>query len=207
MLVLVTAMVISMALIPLAARMAPAVGMIDRPDARKVHAVPIPRVGGIGIVIGALVPMVLVAEADDLSVAFAIGGVALLLIGAWDDVEALDPYVKLLGQIVAAALVVYYGDLYVRYFPFLGHDPLPAWIGQPFTVFALVGAINALNTSDGLDGLAGGESVLSLAGVTYLAYQADGVSALMLAAATIGGVFGFLRYNSHPARVFMGDSG
>ncbi len=67
--------------------------------------------------------------------------------------------------------------------------------------------INALNLSDGLDGLAGGEALISLAAIAYLAYQFDGSAAIFIAASTIGGIFGFLRFNSHPARIFMGDAG
>jgi UDP-GlcNAc:undecaprenyl-phosphate GlcNAc-1-phosphate transferase len=83
-------------------------------------------------------------------------------------------------------------------------DPL---LGKTFTVFALIGAINAINHSDGLDGLAGGESLLSLVAMAVLAYVVGDVLAVGIALASIGGILGFLRYNSHPARVFMGDAG
>ena len=76
-----------------------------------------------------------------------------------------------------------------------------------FTVFALIGMANAINHSDGLDGLAGGESVLSLVAIGLLAYLAKGDLPVLIAFSVIGGVFGFLRYNTHPAVVFMGDSG
>ncbi|MBI3440555.1 MAG: undecaprenyl/decaprenyl-phosphate alpha-N-acetylglucosaminyl 1-phosphate transferase, partial [Proteobacteria bacterium] len=122
----------------------------------------------------------------------------------------LGHYVKFVGQFLAVIVVVYYGNLYVTYLPFLDAE-LTATIGKPFTVFAMVGVINALNHSDGLDGLAGGMSLLSLSAIAYLAYLVDEGAArnitILIALATIGGVIGFLRYNTHPARVFMGDGG
>lgn len=201
------AMAISMAIIPLMMKYAPVMGMVDQPDPRKVHSLPIPRVGGVGIVIGTLVPLLIWLPFDDLILSFLIGSFVLFSFGIWDDVKELDHYVKFVGQFVAAIVVVYYGDLYVVHFPFMGLDLLPEWIGRPFTVIAMVGMMNAINHSDGLDGLAGGESLLSLAAITYLAFLYDSSVIVIVAAATIGGVFGFLRFNSHPARVFMGDGG
>ena len=153
---------VSMAVVPLAIRLAPALGMIDLPDPRKVHSTPIPRVGGWGIVIGSLVPLVVLQNFTPLVQSFVIGGLTLFLYGLWDDARQISHWIKFVGQIFAAALVVYYGGLYVTHFPFLIDQPLDPAIGKPFTVFAMIGMINAINHSDGLDGLAGGESMLSL---------------------------------------------
>ncbi len=201
------AMAISMAIIPLMMRLAPVLGMIDKPDARKVHTVPVPRVGGLGIVLGALVPMFIWLPFNDLTVALLAGTTVLLVFGTWDDITELGHYVKFVGQFFAAAIVVYYGDLYVSHFPLYGYDAIPSAVGKPFTVIAIVGMINAINHSDGLDGLAGGESLLSLGAIAYLAFLFNSSTMLLICAATIGGIFGFLRFNSHPARVFMGDGG
>ena len=201
------AMAVSMAIIPLMMRLAPVIGMVDMPDPRKVHLLPVPRVGGVGIVIGALLPLIIWLPFDNLTLSFLIGSLVLLVFGIWDDVSELGHYVKFFGQFIAAGVVVYYGDLYVAHFPFMGAHLLPEWIGRPFTVIAIVGMMNAINHSDGLDGLAGGESLLSLAAIFYLAFLYDSELIILIAAATMGGVFGFLRFNSHPARVFMGDGG
>lgn len=203
----ITALVLSMTIIPIMARIAPRVGMIDRPDPRKVHAKAIPRAGGVGIVLGALIPIALWLPLDDLFGMYVFGAVVLLIFGVWDDRRELGHYVKFIGQIIAVVPVVYYGGLQVTHLPFMGLDTLPDYIGKPFTVFALMGMINAINHSDGLDGLAGGISLLSLGCMIYLALSGDGDSVAIIALATIGGVFGFLRYNTHPARVFMGDGG
>ena len=204
-LIAMMAMAISMVIIPLMMRLAPVLGMIDAPDDRKVHTKPIPRVGGLGIVLGALVPMLVWLPFTDLTISIFLGTTILLVFGTWDDIAELGHYVKFTGQFLAAVCVVYYGDLYVSHFPLNNYETLPEFIGKPFTVIAIVGMINAINHSDGLDGLAGGESLISLSVIAYLAYVFDSHLMLVLCAATVGGIFGFLRFNSHPARVFMGD--
>ncbi|BAN35176.1 putative undecaprenyl-phosphate alpha-N-acetylglucosaminyl 1-phosphate transferase [Sulfuricella denitrificans skB26] len=204
--VLLTALLVSMAIIPIMIRLAPVLGMVDLPDPRKVHSVPIPRVGGIGIVLGALISILLWVPISSAIAFYLFGSVVLLIFGTWDDCRELGHYVKFIGQFVAVIGLVYFGDVWVALVPFMD-DPLPAYIGKPFTVVAIVGMINAINHSDGLDGLAAGESMLSLACVAYLAYVADGIAVTLIALAVMGGVFGFLRFNTHPARVFMGDSG
>ena len=210
---LISATVISMAIIPLMMRAAPFLGMVDLPSGRKVHDEPVSRVGGIGIVIGALLPLIFWLPGDDLLRAYLIGSAVLLVFGAADDARELGHYVKFIGQGIAVLGIVYFGDLWVARFPFMD-NPLPAAIGKPFTVFAMIGVINAMNHSDGLDGLAGGEALLSLIAIVYLSTLAaadQSVTAVAMATAvsmvTVGGLFGFLRFNTHPARVFMGDSG
>ena len=200
-------MAIRMASIPILMRFASVLGMVDLPDPRKVHALPIPRVGGVGIVICELVAMAIWLSFTPLISSFIFGCIVLLVFGVWDDIMELGHYVKFGGQFIAAVVVVYYGGLYVEHFPFIGLATLPESIGKPFTVIAIVGVINALNHSDGLDGLAGGESILSLGAIAYFAYLYEGLDVLVIAAASIGGIFGFLRFNSHPAKVFMGDGG
>ena len=202
------AIVISAAAIPLMIRLAPRLGMVDVPDPRKVHTIPIPRVGGVGIVIGALIPVFLWVPLDASLHAYLFGSLVLLAFGVWDDSRELGHYVKFVGQFIAVLVVVYYGDVYVPSLPFMDLEPLSEPVARVFTVVAMVGMINAINHSDGLDGLAGGLSVLSLGCIAYLAYMAaDGAAVITITVATLGGVLGFLRYNTHPARVFMGDGG
>lgn len=204
----ITSLAISIAIIPLMIRLAPRLGMVDLPDPRKVHAKPIPRVGGVGIVFGSLIPLLLWMPLDGAMLAYVLGALVLFGFGAWDDSHELGHYVKFIGQFIAVLGVVYYGDVYVKTLPFMGMEPLPESIGKPFTVFAMVGMINAINHSDGLDGLAAGMSVLSLSCIAYLAFLADGNHHIVtLVVAVLGGVIGFLRFNTHPASVFMGDSG
>ena len=206
-LTLFTAGAASLAIVPLMMRLAPRLGMVDQPNSRKVHAYPIPRVGGWGIVLGALVAILVWAPFDELVLCYIFGVVVLFAFGAWDDRRELGHYTKFIGQLVAVSPVVFIAGLYVVHFPFVGPHAIPAWAAMAFTVFALIGMTNAINHSDGLDGLAGGEAVLSLVAIGFLAYLAKGNLTVLIAFSVIGGVFGFLRYNTHPAVVFMGDSG
>lgn len=205
--IMTLAVALSMMLIPAAKQLAPRLGMVDMPDPRKVHSAPVPRVGGWGITIGSLVPLVLVFASEPLLQSFAAGGLLLFAFGLWDDAKQVSHWIKFVGQILAAALIVYHGDLYVARVPFFDSMVLDPAIGKPFTIFALVGAINAINHSDGLDGLASGESLLSLIAIAFLGYLCGNALVIGMALATIGGTLGFLRYNTHPARVFMGDAG
>lgn len=203
---IVTATAISLAIVPAMVRLAPSLGMMDKPGKRKVHEVPIPRVGGWGIVLGALVPVMIWVPLSDLILSYVFGSLVLLVFGALDDRREMGHFTKFIGQFAAVIPVVTYGGLYVQSFPLLD-QPLPPALGIPFTVIAMVGVINALNHSDGLDGLAGGEALLSLGGIVFLAYQANSPLAMIITLAAMGGLLGFLRYNTHPASVFMGDGG
>ncbi len=206
-LVFTLAVAASVLVIPLVWRLAPRFGLLDLPDPRKVHKTPVPRVGGWGITIGCIVPLLFSLRLDPLLQSFVIGTLALFLFGVWDDAKQLGHWTKFTGQLVAVAVVVFYGDLYVSRLPFIAPDALSPALGKAFTMFAMIGAINAINHSDGLDGLAAGESLLSLIAIAVLGYVAGDAMVVGIALAAIGGILGFLRYNSHPARVFMGDAG
>jgi UDP-GlcNAc:undecaprenyl-phosphate GlcNAc-1-phosphate transferase len=203
---LLVALMISVSVVPLMMRLAPRIGMIDLPDPRKVHVTPIPRVGGIGIAMGALSALLLLAPWDRFLGSFVTGALILCFFGGWDDMKEIGHYPKFAGQIIAAALVIWVGDVWIADFPLLS-EPLPAYVGKPFTLITIVGVINAINHSDGLDGLAGGESLLGLGAMSILAFFGGSENFLFYTAAVSGGVLGFLRFNTHPAKVFMGDLG
>src|SRR5262245_3175518 len=139
---------VSMLIIPLAAKLAPRLGLLDLPDARKVHVEPVPRVGGWGIAIGMLLPLALSFELDPLLVSFILGCLVLFLFGVWDDAREIGHWPKFTGQILAVAIVVFYGDLYVSRLPFFDELTLDATTGKAFTLFVMVGTINAINHSD-----------------------------------------------------------
>lgn len=204
---LILAAAVSMLVIPLARRLAPHLGLVDMPDdARKVHTVPIPRVGGWGITLGIMLPLVLAFRQEPLVQSLLVGYLVLFAFGVWDDARSIGHWPKFAGQLLAAVVVVYVGGLWVARVPFVD-AALPAALGKPFTVFALIGVINAINHSDGLDGLAAGESLMSLIALAILGYLSGSAPVLGLSLMAIGGIIGFLRYNSHPAYVFMGDCG
>lgn len=202
-----TALAVSLALIPLMIRFAPTLGMLDHPAARKIHQQPVPRVGGWGITLGAMVAIVLWLPYSPVTTSFLIGALVLLVAGAWDDHGDLRAGLKLLIQFCVAAPLLLYADLTMEAVPLAGTYALPFTLSLPLTVVGLVACINATNTSDGLDGLAAGITLLSLIGILVLGYRQDGTEVMLLAAAAIGALAGFLRYNTHPATIFMGDAG
>ena len=140
-------------------------------------------------------------------VGFLLGIIIILIFGVWDDWKNLDYRLKFLGQIIAVLIVVVFGGLKIKYVPFMGTNPVPDYVAIPFTIFALLGITNAINLADGLDGLAGGTTMLSLGMIAILGYMVDGMSLVLIAVSVMGSVLGFLRFNTHPASVFMGDGG
>jgi UDP-GlcNAc:undecaprenyl-phosphate GlcNAc-1-phosphate transferase len=204
---LIAALVVSMVVIPVMVRLAPRFNLLDEPDVRKVHAQPVPRVGGFGIFFGAIVPLVLLLPMGKTIAAFLAGAAVLFAFGVLDDSKGLGHYVKFIGQFLAVAIVVYWGDVYVTQLPFMQGEAIGDTAGRLFTVVAMVGMINAINHSDGLDGLAGGEALLSLCCIAWLSFVADGFVLIFIALSLVGGLLGFMRYNTYPAIIFMGDGG
>lgn len=200
---------ITIALVPIFSRLAVRVNLLDLPNERKVHAVPVPRSGGIAMAIGALAPILLWTHTEGFVRWYLIGGGIIILSGLVDDFRGLKAWTKFAAQTVAALIVILPGMVRIENLGMLLPDGvlLPDWIAIPLTLVAIVGVTNAINLADGLDGLAGGISLLIFACLTYLAYLVqDGVIA-MLSIALAGAIFGFLRFNTYPASIFMGDTG
>lgn len=202
----VTSLFICMALIPPLQVNAGRWSFMDLPGERKVHANPIPRIGGIAFGFSALLSMFFWVPQDPIVLPVLLSSLLMLGFGIWDDRANLNYRIKLVGQLFAA-LVVVTGGIRFEQIPFLFEDNVPMWLAIPLTVVFLVGAANAVNLSDGLDGLAGGLAFLSFAGIAYLAYLAHDLPVLVMAAGILGGLLGFLRYNTYPAKIFMGDAG
>ena len=201
------ALVVTMALIPPLMRVAERLSVVDTPNERKVHTEAIPRIGGMAMVVGACIPIILWLPHDTTVMAFLSALLILLVFGAWDDSKDLDYRLKFLGQFLAVFLMVVWGKVNIAVFPFTGMDPVPAWLSIPVTVIFLVGVTNAVNLSDGLDGLAGGVTLLSLGAIALLAKLVNGDEIIITCFVVAGAIFGFLRYNTYPARIFMGDTG
>ncbi|GMV51570.1 MAG: hypothetical protein AMXMBFR67_31130 [Nitrospira sp.] len=203
----ITSLFICMALIPPLQLNAGRWSFMDLPGGRKVHANPIPRIGGIAFGSAALLSIFFWVPQDPAVGPVLLSALVILAFGIWDDRANLNYKVKLIGQLVAVFAVVIVGDIRLEQVPFLYDENAPLWLALPLTVVFLVGAANAVNLSDGLDGLAGGLAFLSFAGIAYLAYLSHDTTVLVLAAGFLGGLLGFLRYNTYPARIFMGDAG
>lgn len=203
----ITSLFICMALIPPLQLNAGRWSFMDLPGGRKVHANPIPRIGGIAFGSAALLSIFFWGPQDPAVGPVLLSALVILAFGIWDDRANLNYKVKLIGQLVAVFAVVIVGDIRLEQVPFLYDENAPLWLALPLTVVFLVGAANAVNLSDGLDGLAGGLAFLSFAGIAYLAYLSHDTTVLVFAAGFLGGLLGFLRYNTYPARIFMGDAG
>ncbi len=201
------ALFLSTVLVPFFIRYAYELKLIDEPsEARKIHTKSIPRCGGLGIVIGVLLAAVYWVESSSEYWTLGFASLIIVVFGYLDDSRNLNYRWKLLGQLIAT-LVLISGGINFHELPFFGLDDAPVYISYPLTLFFVLGVTNAVNLSDGLDGLAAGNSLLSLLLIAFLGLQTGNSGCTVLAVAIMGGLLGFLRYNTHPARVFMGDTG
>jgi UDP-GlcNAc:undecaprenyl-phosphate GlcNAc-1-phosphate transferase len=183
--------------------------MIDQPNDRKIHHKPIPRTGGPAIIVGCLIPMIILFRGDEIILGLCLGAMCILLTGILDDLWNLNYKWKFAGQVVAATVTLLIsgvrfhslGDLWPGYIFDFG------LLSLPLSVFFLVATINMINLSDGLDGLAGGICFLIFCAVGFLAFFQTDFRLLALIVCSIGAIVGFLRYNTYPATVFMGDTG
>ena len=198
--------VISVLLMPVLIRSSKYLGMLDEPDERKVHIKAIPRCGGIGLAFATLSTILILAPFAEPYSSLLIGGLIIVFFGLLDDLFNLNYKWKFFGQFVAVIFVIYQG-IYLRCLPFAGLNDASLWISLPLTFIFVVGVTNAVNLSDGLDGLAAGIMLMTLAAVAFFADYVGGKDLTLVALALIGGILGFLRFNSHPASVFMGDTG
>ncbi|NWF73954.1 MAG: undecaprenyl/decaprenyl-phosphate alpha-N-acetylglucosaminyl 1-phosphate transferase [Nitrospirae bacterium] len=200
-------LIICMALIPALTAVAWRLQFVDVPRERHGHDTPVAKIGGIAFAIATFVAVLLWAPKDQLILSSLLGGAIIVLFGIWDDRVGLKPGMKFIGQILAAATVIGLASVRLTTLPFMGETLLPFWVASAITLLVIVGMTNAVNLADGLDGLAGGMSLISFTGIAYLAYQANEPLLVLLMVSVLGALLGFLRFNSYPARIFMGDAG
>ncbi|AJY71056.1 glycosyl transferase [Geobacter sulfurreducens] len=200
---------ITIALTPVFSTVAIRYRLVDVPNERKVHQHPIPRIGGLAMAFGAFAPILLWQWSDPFVRAYLAGAAILVAFGFIDDFRDLSPKAKFAAQIAAALIVIQFGGVEIRTLGALAPDGfmLPSWVSMPLTLVAIVGVTNAINLADGLDGLAGGICLLIFACIGFLAYLSEQSTAGFIALALSGVIFGFLRFNTHPASIFMGDAG
>jgi UDP-GlcNAc:undecaprenyl-phosphate GlcNAc-1-phosphate transferase len=193
---------------PAVAGMARRLGAVDLPDERRVHQIPIPRLGGLAMFFGIIVPSLAFLDLNRSIRGLLVGAAIATAVGAIDDYRGLRWWEKLGGQLLAGAIPPIFG-IWVDHFtfPLLGVVDLSVWIGAPLTVLWIVGVMNMVNFLDGLDGLAAG--VCGIAGFTFalIALSLGKPTAAAFSAIVLGATIGFLRHNFFPARIFMGDSG
>lgn len=205
---LLLAALISYVLTPYIKTLAFKIGAIDKPDNRKVHKKIMPRLGGLAIYIAFMAGVISSLELTWDIVGILIGGTVIVIVGVLDDKYQLPAKVKLLGQIVAACILVLF-DIRIEWLnnPFGGYFYLDTFISVPLTIFWVISFTNVVNLIDGLDGLAAGVSAIASVTVILVAVQMGYFHIAVMTAALAGGIIGFIRYNFNPATIFMGDTG
>jgi UDP-GlcNAc:undecaprenyl-phosphate/decaprenyl-phosphate GlcNAc-1-phosphate transferase len=195
------------------------VGAIDKPNERKVHSTPTPRLGGVAIFISVFLSLIAffvldrgliihtwIASKEGL---FLLGSLVLVLvIGIWDDIRSLRPGQKFMGQLLLAVLMYFAGFSVTKVSTVFGVGFFNVGLLDfPITILWIVGVTNAINLIDGLDGLAAGVALIASMTMLPIAFMQGDVGSAILIFLLAGSLLGFLRYNFNPAKIFLGDSG
>jgi len=211
---LIVAIAVSISLTPLVRRLAIRLGVMDHPNRRKVHRLPTPRMGGVAVYAawscGALAGVYLLKQAALFQVIWPVVGLGGLVValGVWDDWKDASGTAKLAAQCGIASLIFLAGLRIDRLSnPFGGEMFFPWPVSYLVTVLWVIGVMNAMNLIDGLDGLASGVAAIISYGLMAAGLYLDSPISVVLLAALAGACLGFLRYNFHPATIFLGDSG
>jgi len=207
--VLVT-FITSLILVPFVKKLATHVDAIDIPNERKVHKKPIPRLGGLAIFGAYLLGYMLFARTSVQIISILIGSFIVVLIGVFDDIKPIRALVKFIVQIVAACVVVFYGNMVLNHVDIFGLSfDIPNILSQIVTIFFIVAVTNSINLIDGLDGLSSGISCIYFITIAIIAFVLNRNQGLdtILSLILLGSTLGYLVYNFHPASIFMGDSG
>ncbi len=210
------AFAISCILTPAAIRIAPKIGAMDIPkDNRRMHKKAMPRFGGMAIFAGTEISLAIFCHSDPKVITILIGGILIYAVGVADDLKGIPAKLKFLLQMLCAA-VLYAGGIRVDFVKnplgiFMDGGPeyihFPLVISLIITVIWIVGITNTVNLIDGLDGLAAGVAVIASGYISYAAVLSGQYGVALAMIAVTGGALGFLPFNFHPAKIFMGDSG
>lgn len=206
----ILALAISFACTPAVRMLAIKIKAVDVPkDNRRMHKVPIPRMGGLAIFAGFLVSVLFFVPLGNEFRSILIGALILVVLGIIDDIVALKPRTKFAGQIIAALIPALSGvSIHGIVNPFVpGQYSTLGIFSIPFTVIWIVGITNAVNFIDGLDGLACGVSAIATVTMFIIAVLFGETYIALMMAALAGACLGFLPYNMNPAKIFMGDTG
>lgn len=200
----------SVLLIPIVRKIAKHLDAIDIPNERKIHKKPIPRLGGLAIFGSFLLGYILYGEITTQMLSVLIGSFIIILLGIFDDIKPIRARYKFLVQIIAALVVVIYGQIYFTEISFFGFK----WyfnlkVSHILSIFFIVAISNAINLIDGMDGLASGISSIYFATIAIIAIILNRLGGLdiILSLIMLGSTLGFLFWNFPPAKIFMGDSG
>lgn len=181
---------------------------VDMPDHRKVHKVPIPTLGGLAIFISFIIGLIVIQPQNPHHLAIVVGAILMIIVGFFDDLYQFTAKAKFLFQLGIACLVVFWGGLQVSFInlPFGGQLEF-GWLSIIVTILWIVGITNAINLIDGLDGLSAGISAIVLLTISTMAIFMGNVYVLSMSIILFWSILGFLLFNFHPAKIFMGDTG
>lgn len=208
-LIAVTSFIVSLILVPLCKKVAIHVNAIDYPNGRKVHKVPMPRLGGLAIYLSFLICYMFFGEITPQMLSIVIASFVIVLFGFVDDINPLKARYKLIGQLIAASIIVFYGNIILKEAYIFDYYLQFGDLAPYLTIFFIIACINAINLIDGLDGLASGISTIYFITIAILAIITNRLGGLDIVLSIImsGASLGFLVYNFPPAKIFMGDTG
>ncbi|MCE5195627.1 MAG: undecaprenyl/decaprenyl-phosphate alpha-N-acetylglucosaminyl 1-phosphate transferase [Negativicutes bacterium] len=193
---------------PIAMKLAQRLNIMDKPNARKTHTVAVPYLGGVAIYVAFLVACSLFVALSKEMLGILIGGTVLLIVGVIDDKLDISAKLRLVIQLGCAYLAVRSGIAIQGIGnPFNGEYISLGFLSTPLSMLWIVTVTNVMNFIDGLDGLAAGTAAIASLTLMVVAWQMDSSEVVLLSAALAGACIGFLRYNFHPAKIFMGDAG
>lgn len=194
--------------VPLIKKIAIHINAMDIPNERKVHKVPIPRLGGLAIFMGLLFGYMVFGEQSTIMNSILIASFVIVITGMIDDINPIPAKYKMIGQLIAALIVVFYGGVTLSHVDAFGIYIEFGIFSIILTIFFILGCINCINLIDGLDGLAGGISAIYFLTIGVIA-TVEGSTDLdfVLSFVMVGSCLGFLVHNFNPAKIFMGDSG
>ncbi len=205
-----------MLLVPLVRKAAIKLGLVDRPNNRKIHKSPIPRVGGVALFLGSLIGALPFLKENSATLGVLLASAFIFVIGLIDDLIDLKPRVKLAAQIIACFVLFMFGvkiNIVTDFIAGQGFVSL-GLLTYPLTLLWIIGLTNTVNLVDGVDGLAGGIVFIALSTLLTVRLMIPQVqdpalmsNVLVISASTMGVLLAFLKYNVFPASIFMGDSG
>jgi UDP-GlcNAc:undecaprenyl-phosphate/decaprenyl-phosphate GlcNAc-1-phosphate transferase len=202
------AAVLVLVLTPLVGRLAPLIGGLDdKADRPRVHRGAIPRIGGLAIVTGILVPLAVLGDLDGPYAGIFIGTLLVAALGLIDDIRGVSPSVKLVAIGVIALIPVVGYDVSLQRFDLPGLNLDLGWAAAPVTILWIVLLANLVNLIDGMDSLAAGIVAIAAGAFAILSASFGRTEAALVAAIVCGATLAFLFHNYHPAKIFMGDSG
>lgn len=197
---------ITLILIPVLIYLSHAFGLVDRPGYRKVHAKPMPFLGGAAILSSFILGVIIARPIEAEYIAIIVGGLFIVVLGVIDDIFDIKPLLKLLGQICVGLIPVYYG-IVIDEISLFGFSIDFGIFTIPITILWTVSIINAINFIDGLDGLATGVTIIALTTIAFITILQGNIFVMMICVILIGSCLSFLVFNFYPARMFLGDNG